>query len=74
MRNLRVRGIRPEQLRELTEYGASEQERAALAGIAGLGTVGGRWQDHAEVLTRTGLELHDLATYGGTATGMEAAS
>jgi hypothetical protein len=70
-----MRGIRSKQLGELTEYGVSEQERAALAGIAGLSTADGWWQDYADVLTRTDLEFHDLAaTYDETDIGLEAAS
>jgi hypothetical protein len=75
MHNLRVRGIRPKQLRELTEDCVSEPERAALAGIAGLSTVGHGRQDHADMLTRTDLELDELAAiYDETDTGLEAAS
>jgi transcriptional regulator with XRE-family HTH domain len=52
------RGIRPKELRELlTEYGVTEHEQTALAGIAQATRRDGWWQRYADVIDEQFLEL-----------------
>jgi transcriptional regulator with XRE-family HTH domain len=52
------RGIRPKELRELlTEYGVTEHEQTALAGIAQTARRGGWWQLYGDVIDEEFREL-----------------